>query len=110
MRYPTPVDMEDRINMIDTTTKEYQHFKERDKVIVVYKDAKSKHMLNSAPDMICSLVDLEYFNSLSYIDNLRPPVKVMTSQTVVLDMDFQKKGFTLFTMEDGVLKEEQPSP
>lgn len=95
--------------MIDTTTEEYRHFKERDKVIVVYKDAKSKHMLNSAPDMVCSLVDLEYFNSLSYIDNLQPPVKVMTSQTAVLDMDFQKKGFTLFTMEDGALREEQPS-
>ena len=52
--------------MIDTTTEEYRHFKERDKVIVVYMDAKSKHMLNSAPDMICSLVDLEYFNSLKY--------------------------------------------
>ena len=109
MQYPTPVDMEDINSMIDTTTEEYQHFKERNKVIVVYKDAKSKHMLNSAPDMICSLVDLEYFNSLSYIDNLRPPVKVMTSQTAVLDMDFQQKGFTLFTMENGVLKEEQPS-
>ena len=102
--------MEDANSMIDTTTEEYQHFKERDKVIVVYKDAKSKHMLNSAPDMICSLVDLEYFNSLSYIDNLRPPVKVMTSQTAVLNMDFHQKGFTLFTLEDGVLKEEQPSP
>ena len=110
MRYPTPVYMEDVNNMIDTTTEEYQHFKERDKVIVIYKDAKSKHMLNSAPDMICSLVDLEYFNSLRFIDNLRPPVKVMTSQTVVLDMDFQQKGFTLFTMENGVLREEQPSP
>ena len=59
--------------------------------------------------LILPLVDLEYFNSLNYIDNLRPPVKVMTSQTAVLDMDFQQKGFTLFTMENGVLKEEQPS-
>ena len=94
--------------MIDTTTEEYQHFKEHDKVIVVYKDAKSKYVLKSTPDMLCDLIDLEYFNSLKFIDNLRPPVKVMTSQTAVLDMDFQQKGFTLFTMEDRVLKEEQP--
>lgn len=30
--------------MIDTTTEEYQHFKEHDKVIVIYKDAKSKYV------------------------------------------------------------------
>lgn len=95
--------------MIDTTTEEYQHFKEHNRVIVVYKDAKSRYILQSIPDMLCDLIDLEYFNSLSYIDNIQPPVKVMTSQTAVLDMNFQQKGFTLFTMEDGVLREEQPS-
>ena len=111
---------------MNTYTPEFQDFMEAQKAIVVYLDRESKHMLTSLPGTLVTLghpmyadllnkepldiVDLEYYDSLAYIDNLRAPVKVITPITSVFRMKYLKEDYKMFLIREGILLELTESP
>ena len=111
---------------MNTYTPEFRNFIEAQNAIVVYIDRKSKHMLTSLPNRLVTLkhpiyaasqtlesldiVDLEYYDSLSYIDNLRAPVKIITPITSVFRMKYPKENYKMFLIREGILLELTESP
>ena len=111
---------------MNTYTPEFQDFMEAQKAIVVYLDRESKHMLTSLPNQLAvlecpmyanpldkeplNIVNLEYYDSLSYIDNLRAPVKVITPITSVFRMKYPKEDYKMFLIREGILLELTESP
>ena len=111
---------------MNTYTPEFQDFMEAQKAIVVYLDRESKHMLTSLPNELVTLkhpiyaasqtlesldiVDLEYYDSLAYIDNLQTPVKVITPITSVFRMKYPKEDYKMFLIREGILLELTESP
>lgn len=112
--------------MMNTYTPEFRNFIEAQKAIVVYLDRKSKHMLTSLPSQLMAMdcpmyadlldkkplniVNLEYYDSLSYIDNLQAPVKVITPMTSVFRMKYPKENYRMFLIREGILLELTESP
>ena len=106
---------------MNTYTPEFQDFMEVQKAIVVYLDRESKHMLTSLPNRLVTLkhpiyaasqtlesldiVDLEYYDSLAYIDNLQAPVKIITPITSVFRMKYPKENYKMFLIREGILLE-----
>lgn len=111
---------------MNTYTPEFQDFMEAQKAIVVYLDRESKHMLASLPSQLAVLecpmyanlldkepldiVNLKYYDSLSYIDNLRAPVKIITPITSVYRMKYPKENYKMFLIREGILLELTESP
>ena len=111
---------------MNTYTPEFQDFMEAQKAIVVYLDRESKHMLASLPRQLAvlecpmyadllnkeplNIVNLEYYDSLSYIDNLQAPVKVITPIASVFRMKYPKEDYKMFLIREGILLELTESP
>ena len=66
-----------------------------------------KHPIYAASQTLESLdiVDLEYYDSLAYVDRLKTPVKVITPITSVLRMKYPKENYKMFLIREGVLLE-----
>lgn len=112
--------------MLNPYTPEFRDFMEAQKAIVVYLDRESEHMLTSLPSTLVTLgcpmyedlldkeplniVNLKYYDSLSYIDNLQAPVKVITPITSVFRMKYPKEGYKMFLIREGILLELTESP
>ena len=112
--------------MLNPYTPEFRDFMEAQKAIVVYLDRESEHMLTSLPSTLVTLgcpmyedlrnkepldiVNLEYYDSLSYIDNLQAPVKVITPITSVFRMKYPKENYKMFLIREGILLELTESP
>ena len=111
---------------MNTYTPEFQDFMEAQKAIVVYLDRESEHILTSLPSTLVTMgcpmyadplskepldiVNLKYYDSLSYIDNLRAPVKVITPMTSVFRMKYPKENYKMFLIREGILLELTESP
>ena len=111
---------------MNTYTPEFKDFIEAQKAIVVYFDRESEHILTSLPNQLAvlecpmyanpldkeplNIVNLEYYDSLSYIDNLRAPVKVITPMTSVFRMKYPKENYKMFLILEGILLELTESP
>lgn len=111
---------------MNTYTPEFKDFIEAQKAIVLYLDRESKHVLTSLPSTLVTLkhpiyaasqtlesldiVDLEYYDSLAYIDNLQAPVKVITPMTSVFRMKYLKENYKMFLIREGILLELTESP
>lgn len=111
---------------MNTYTPEFQDFMEAQKAIVVYLDRGSGHILTSLPSTLVTLgcpmyadllnrepldiVNLEYYDSLPYIDNLQVPVKVVTPMTSVFRMKYPKENYKMFLIREGILLELTESP
>ena len=107
--------------MMNTYAPEFRNFIEAQKAIVVYLDRESEHILTSLPSQLATLgcpmyedllnkepldiVNLEYHDSLSYIDNLQAPVKVITPITSVFRMKYPKENYKMFLIREGILLE-----
>lgn len=112
--------------MLNPYTPEFKDFIEAQKAIVVYLDRESEHILTSLPSQLVTLgcpmyedllnkeplniVDLEYYDSLSYIDNLQTSVKVITPIISVFRMKYPKEGYKMFLIREGILLELAKSP
>lgn len=111
---------------MNTYTPEFRDFIEAQKAIVVYLDRESEHILTSLPSQLVTMeypmyedlldkeplniVNLEYYDSLSYIDNLQAPVKVITPMMSVFRMRYPKEGYKMFLIREGILLELTESP
>lgn len=111
---------------MNTYTPEFQDFMEAQKAIVVYLDRESEHILTSLPGTLVTLghpmyedllnkepldiVNLEYHDSLSYINNLRTPVKIITPMTSIFRMKYPKENYKMFLIREGILLELTESP
>lgn len=111
---------------MNTCTPEFKDFIEAQKAIVVYLDRESEHVLTSLPRQLAvlecpmytnlldkeplNIVNLEYYDSLSYIDNLQAPVKVITPMTSVFRMKYPRENYKMFLIREGILLELTESP
>lgn len=111
---------------MNTYTPEFKDFIEAQKAIVLYLDRESEHILTSLPSQLAvlecpmyanlldkeplNIVNLEYYDSLAYIDRLKTPVKVITPITSVFRMKYPKENYKMFLIREGILLELTESP